>query len=79
MLCSSDAELNLMHYVEIYTNGGCLGNPDPGGYGAQWSASSGTLRWVSAYHQQLDMVDGVSKGWVVKWRERYIDTVCNKG
>lgn len=86
-----------MQHVEIYTDGGCLGNPGRGGYGAILSYGlhrrelSGGFQYttnnrmelmacifalealkrectVTVYSDSKYLVDGVSKGWAVKWR-----------
>jgi ribonuclease HI len=87
----------LMQHVEIYTDGGCLGNPGPGGYGAILACGehrrelSGGYQHttnnrmemmacivalealkrecaVTVYSDSKYLVDGVSKGWAVKWK-----------
>jgi len=86
-----------MKQVEIYTDGGCLGNPGAGGYGAilacgehRRELSGGythttnnrmelmacivaleALKFrcaVTVYSDSKYMVDGMSKGWAVKWK-----------
>ena len=86
-----------MQHVEIYTDGGCLGNPGRGGYGAilaygehrrelsggyQHTTNNrmemmacifalGALKRecaVTVYSDSKYLVDGVSKGWAVKWK-----------
>jgi len=86
-----------MQHVAIYTDGGCLGNPGPGGYGAilvygqHCRELSGGYRHttnnrmeliacivalvalkrqcaVTIYSDSKYLVDGISKGWAVKWK-----------
>ena len=86
-----------MQHVEIYTDGGCLGNPGRGGYGAILACGehrrelSGGYQHttnnrmemmacivalealkrecaVTVYSDSKYLVDGVSKGWAVKWK-----------
>ena len=87
-----------MENVEIYTDGGCLGNPGPGGYGAILAFETDCIELSGGYRQttnnrmemmaciaaleELDnqcivtvysdskyLVDSVSKGWVMAWRQ----------
>ena len=87
-----------MQQVEIYTDGGCLGNPGRGGYGAilafgenRRELSGGYKHTtnnrmelmacihalealkrqctVTVYSDSKYLVDGVSKGWAVKWKK----------
>lgn len=86
-----------MQQVAIYTDGGCLGNPGRGGYGAilvygghRRELSGGYQQTtnnrmemmacivalealkracaVTVYSDSKYLVDGVSKGWAVKWQ-----------
>lgn len=86
-----------MQQVKIYTDGGCLGNPGRGGYGAilvcgeRRREISGGYQHTTNNRMELMaciialealkgkcgatvhsdskyVVDGVSKGWVVKWK-----------
>jgi len=85
--------------VTLYTDGGCLGNPGPGGYGVvleyrghRKELSEGFARTtnnrmellaciaglealkrpcaVTLHSDSRYVVDGISKGWARKWRER---------
>jgi ribonuclease HI len=87
-----------MQHVEIYTDGGCLGNPGRGGYGAilaygehRRELSGGYQHTtnnrmemmacivaiealkrecaVTVYSDSKYLVDGISKGWAVKWQQ----------
>lgn len=86
-----------MQQVEIFTDGGCLGNPGRGGYGAILACGNHRRELSGGYQQTTNnrmellacivalealkyrcavtvysdskyMVDGVSKGWAVKWK-----------
>ena len=86
-----------MQHVEMYTDGGCLGNPGRGGYGAILACGEHRREISGGYQHTTNnrmelmaciiglealkhecvvtvhsdskyMVDGVSKGWAVKWK-----------
>ncbi len=87
-----------MKHVKIYTDGGCLGNPGKGGYGAiltygehikeisgGYALTTNNRMELMACIKALEalkypckvtvtsdskyVVDGISKGWAVKWKK----------